>query len=66
MNGNFRSVWAALVFQQIGSYRMATAVVANGLEACWQLAPQLPGEVCQPQNADPLNPLEFHGKRRSE
>ena len=66
MNGNFRNVWVELAFQQVCSYRLATAVVAKSVETCWMVGPQMLGDGCLPRSDEPLNPLEFHGKRRSE
>ncbi|MEP6968823.1 MAG: hypothetical protein ABJA49_00185, partial [Betaproteobacteria bacterium] len=51
--------------QQVCNYRLASVVVTKGFETCWQLGPQTLADHCLPASDEPLNPLEFHGKRRS-
>lgn len=65
MNGKFRNVWVDIVFQQICCVRLATVVAAQSFEICWQLGPQSLCDHCLPRSSEPLDPMEFHGRRRS-
>lgn len=66
MNDNLRNVWVGLAFQQVCGYRLATAVMTKSFETFWLLGPQRLGDACLPRSDEPLNPLEFHGKRQPE
>lgn len=66
MNRKFSNVWIELSIQQACHYRLVNHVMTKGFETCWLLGPQSLIDCCLPRTDEPLNPLEFHGKRRSE
>ncbi len=66
MKRSLMNVWVGLAYGQIRCYQVATEMVAKGTEACWQIGPQSLVDSCMPRSVVPLNPLEFHGRRRPE
>ena len=64
MKRNFRNVWGELAFGQICSYRLVTAMALKGLAIYGPHGPKVLGDGRLTRNNEPLNPLEFHGKRR--
>lgn len=57
MNSKLGNEWIRLAIEQACRYQLATAAAARNVEAS-----------CLPRSRDdgPLNPMEFHGKRRSD
>ena len=65
MNNSFKKVWIELAYQQFCNYRLVNVVMTKGFETSSLAGPQLLIDSCGPRNDESLNPLEFHGKRRS-
>lgn len=65
MNRNFRNVWIELSIQQACNCQLVNQMTKS-FETYWLLEPLSLIDRCLPQTDEPLNPLEFHGKRRSE
>ena len=65
MKRNFKDMWIQLALGQVLSYRLATAVAAKGLAISAAPGSKVLDACGPPRSARFLNPLEFHGKRRS-
>jgi hypothetical protein len=57
--------WAAIVLEQLWVYRQVNALVARSIDPELLLDRQALTEFCIRPAEPRLNPLEFHGKRRS-
>ncbi len=65
MTTSFIHAWAAMVLEQLRVYRQVNALVARSIDPELLLDPQALTEFRIRPSEPRLNPLEFHGKRRS-
>lgn len=65
MKTSFHNPWAEAVLEQMWVYCQATEVLAKCIDAEHLSDPQALTQYCLHPAEPRLNPLEFHGKRRS-
>ena len=65
MKTSFNSPWIDAVIEQMWVYCQATEVLAKCIDAELLSDPQALTQYCLHPSEQRLNPLEFHGKRRS-
>jgi hypothetical protein len=65
MTTNFIHAWAAMVLEQLWVYRQVNALVARSIDPELLRDRQALAEFSIRPSEPRLNPLEFHGKRRS-
>lgn len=65
MKTNFSNPWVDAVIEQMWVYCQATEVLVKCIDAELLSDPQALTQYCLHPSEQRLNPLEFHGKRRS-
>jgi hypothetical protein len=65
MTSSYNNAWLDAVLEQIWFVRQATDVAAKSIDPQLLRDPQAMTDYCLNPTAQRLNPLEFHGKRRS-
>jgi len=65
MRSSFPNPWADVILAQMWFVWQTTDVVARCIDPELLLDPQAMVDYCLHPSAERLNPLEFHGKRRS-
>jgi hypothetical protein len=65
MGTRFSNPWADVVLGQMWIYCQVTAVVAKSIDAELLSDPRALARHCMQPSEPRLNPLGFHGKRRS-
>jgi len=65
MKTSFNNPWFDAVLEQMWAYCQATEVVARSIDTELLSDPQALTQYCLHPSEKRLNPLEFHGKRRS-
>lgn len=65
MKSSFSNPWVDAVLEQMWVYCQVTEVVAKCIDAELLSDPQALTQCCLHPSEQRLNPLEFHGKRRS-
>jgi hypothetical protein len=65
MTTSFIHAWAEMVLEQVWVYRQVNELVARSIDPELLRDRQALTEFCIRPSEPRLNPLEFHGKRRS-
>ncbi len=65
MKSSFPNPWVAMILQQMWTVRQTADVVARSIDPELLLDPQTMTDYLTHPSEKRLNPLEFHGKRRS-
>lgn len=62
---SFNNPWAEMMIEQLWLYRQSTEVAAKCFDAELLTDPHALSDYCLNPTEKRLNPIDFHGKRRS-